>query len=176
MTQPPQAPEPLTEESEHVPFMTRGAAYATMILGVLCLGMAAFNVYLWNDSRTTRSDLRAERAARLTQRQQDERAANIARVTQCRQAIPAIARANAVIGDLRRDHVDRARQAESLAAADPTVELRKVHLAIAKQQEMRAADLQDFPPVTKAQCDELAKQLLGPNWEKILAPPKTAKD
>jgi hypothetical protein len=164
------------QERPAVPFMTRGAAYATMILGLLCVGMAAFNVYLWNDGRTTRSDLRAERAARLTQRQQDERAANIAKVTQCRQAIPAIARANRVIGDLRRDHADRARQARRLAAVDPTAVLRKVHLAIAEQQEMRAADLQDFPAVTMAQCDDLAKHLLGPNWEKILAPPKTGKD
>jgi hypothetical protein len=157
------------------PFMTRGAAYASMFLGLICLGMAAFNVYLWNDSRQTRAELTAERTARLSQRQQDQRSAAIGKVVQCRQAIPAIARANSVIADLRADHRDRAAQARALAQADPTEELRAAHLRIARQQDRKAKSLKGFVPVTMAQCDDLARKSLGPNWRKILAPPKAEK-
>lgn len=167
MTDPDQEQE---QNSPAVPFMTRGAAYVAIFLGLVCLGMAAFNVYLWNTGRQTRAELVAERHARLTQRQQDRRAGEIGKVVQCRQSIPAIARANAVIGDLREDHRSRARQARALAKVDPTEKLRKVHQAIAKQQDKKADELQGFPPVTMEQCDALARQLLGKEWEKIIPP------
>lgn len=133
--------------------------YTMMLLALIAVGGAAFNVYLWNDSRTVRAELLAERDARLTQRQQDVRQMNIGKVAQCRQSIGAIKVANQVIDDLRADHVARAEQARALAKADPTEALASLHRSIARQQEAKARTLVDFPTRTRADCDRLARKL-----------------
>lgn len=141
--------------------ITRGALYAFLTLLLALIVGAIFNIYAWNSGRQTRAELVAEREARLTQREQDERSSAIATVSRCRQSIAGIQRANIVLEDLRADHRARAASARDLATADPTEELRRVHLTIARREERRAALLVDFPPVTKAKCDRLEKKLLG---------------
>lgn len=156
-------PEPESNRRSFLELSPRAATYVVLFLALLLVGAAAFNVYLWNDSRTVKTELKAEREARLTQRQQDERTANLTKVSQCRQSIKAIKIANTVLRDLRRDHRDRAAVAERLAKIDPTEKLRQVHLGLARQERAKTKLLQDFPPVTKTTCDDLAKKLgLGP--------------
>lgn len=139
--------------------MTKRAMYLFMALALLFCAAAAFNIYAWNDGRSLKAELKAERTARLTQRQQDEKQAKLLKVAQCRQSIPAIGRANIVIGSLRADARSRARQARALAKADPTPRLRRVHLSIAAQQDRRADALTDFPTHTLKSCDDLAHKL-----------------
>lgn len=152
----------MSDDDEHhsrFELSPRAAAYVIVGLALLLIAVSVLNIYVWNDARQTRADLRAERVARLSQREQDERNASVAKVAQCRASIRTVQVANQVLNDLRRDHLARARQASALAAIDTNPKLLKIHQGIATQQRAAAALLTDFPAVTKAQCDALAKKL-----------------
>lgn len=151
--------------------MTRGAFYAVIGLALFVIILAVANVYLWQDSAATKNRLHAQEEAQFAQ----AKAANIAKVGQCLQGIQFVAMANVIIDGRRGDLLNRAKLADRLAAVDPTKKLKDAHEAAAAIARKQARTLKDFPPVTHKQCAKLGRQLLGPDWERIVNPKRPTR-
>lgn len=149
-------------------WLTRWFPYVFAGLGLACVVLAVTNVALVLSNSNLRGDVQkakvaqaADHATIVARAAEEKRQAKLAQIIQCRNAIPALARANLLIDTFRANLREQAETSRQKAPLEATAAAKAFDLATARKRDRAAGRLEDFPPVTAETCNALAVKLLG---------------